>query len=78
MKGTTAAQSRYAAMRARKVGAFTAERTAITANPTGMMVSNHHSGTPPASVSMRVRSARIIFTEANARTAITKAATRWP
>ena len=51
-------------MRARKVGAFAAERTAITANPKGMMVSNHHSGTPPASVSIRVRSATITFTDA--------------
>ena len=44
---------------------------AMAAKPTGMMISNHHSGTPPASVSTRPLSASTMSSEAKASRAQT-------
>jgi len=60
----TAAAATQAAIRQRRVGAIAPERYAMTAKPIGMMISNHHSGTSPARVSSRPRSARTSSTAA--------------
>ncbi len=76
--GTTAATSAKQRMRAFLKGAIFAARTDMTAKPTGMMISNHHSGTPPASVSTRPLSASTMSTEAKARMAQTSVVTADP
>ena len=76
--GSTTTRIAAQKIRAFLNGAIHAARPAITANPTGMMISNHHSGTPPASVSTRPLSASNMSSEAKARMAQTSVVTADP
>ena len=71
MNGDTATRIAPQKICAFRNGAIFAPRQAITAKPTGMMISNHHSGTPPASVSTRPLSASTMSSEAKASRAQT-------
>ncbi len=62
--GTTIAASTPQKIRPRLSGAIRAPRKDMMAKAMGMTISNHHSGTPPASVSTRARSKRSMSSDA--------------